>query len=730
MPAAKPIENNVNLQVALQWAAEGFPIMPLRWQDAVLKNGQPRKAKSPLWADYMDMATSSAPAIRRTWSKDPQLLVGVLTEEFDVVDLDRHKDRDGFASLAKIGLKLKSPMSAKTAGNGEHHFFAKTPGLCTTHGVLPGIDIKSRYRNGTASYIVAPGTVAPWGRYTWLGGNPGLLRDLIDLGGLATIPEALWPPEKDVERITAEAAVDQSDVPGAVAFAHDMAERAKRVVRAAAEMGNRTPALFDQAVHLGTFVACNTLTTEEAETALLEAAESVGLTADYGDDVLRQIRNGLEAGMQHPKVWVSPAEHANVDLTEEDAPPPADDDGPDFGSPLTAGNGKPFSNQHNADHYLARDRDTILPGLRWNEMTERAEWGEGEVRDPDLSRARKGIERWLGTVAMELVLAAVRNVAAVRAYHPIREWLVAQADDGRSLLDTWMVDYLGAEDSPYTRAISRMFAVQMVARIMEPGCKADYMPVLWGDQGQRKSEACRALAGGLYFSDSLPPISDETAAMLHLRGLWLVEVAELASVSKSGVERVKAFMTRRVDRYRSPYGRMDEPHPRQCVLIGTSNKEQFLKDETGGRRFWPVHVVRPCDPEGLARDRGQLFAEALWTYRAGEHWWPSADFEREHITPLQEAARQDDPWAEEIADFLATNISGEIGDPAKPRRETTMAEIMGPDCLNLPAGQRTPATQQKVGAILKSKRIGWAMVKSHGRKVWRPIKSAHLSVVK
>ncbi len=329
------------------------------------------------------------------------------------------------------------------------------------------------------------------------------------------------------------------------------------------------------------------------------------------------------------------------------------------------------------------------------------------VRDTDATHLQEWLQlAGLPRIGKDTVHSAVDLRARERSFHPVKEYLDCLTWDGTARLDRWLATYLGADATPYHAGIGRMFLVAMVARIYQPGSKSDHMPVLEGPQGVRKSTAC-AILGGEWFSDSLPDVTEGKDVAQHLVGKWLVELAELSSMSKAESATLKAFISRPVERYRPSYGRKEIIQPRMCTFVGTTNKSAYLRDETGGRRFWPVKVGT-IDTDALIRDRDQLFAEAVVVYTSGGQWWPDQAFERRHIMPQQEARFEIDVWEEPIEKHIIHKSSVLIGDIAR-------------DALSLETPHIGRADQNRITAILERLRWQRGAKDWKGNVPWKPI---------
>lgn len=360
---------------------------------------------------------------------------------------------------------------------------------------------------------------------------------------------------------------------------------------------------------------------------------------------------------------------------------------------------------HNA--ILLVRNDPALTTIAFNALTQRIvlrgendrEWTD---EDTHLTTARyEAIFGWQGSD--RFISEAATIVAKERAFHPLQDYLTGLVWDGAQRIDTWLIRHAGAADTPYNRTVFSKWMISAVARAMRPGCKVDQVLVLQGKQGGFKSTFLRALVGDEYFTDQLPPMTNGRDFEEALLGMWVAELSELDHLSQTGVTTVKAVVVRQIGRCRLPYAKRTVALPRTVVFAGTTNEDEFLRDATGDRRFWPVHVER-CDHLQAVVDRDQLWAEAYHRFASGECW--HLDDSAEEGARREQAARyRVDPWEPEVLRFVST-------------REWVATQDVLTTALERPLGQVEPKDQGRVVRILK--RLGGArrQRRINGKQVW------------
>lgn len=313
-------------------------------------------------------------------------------------------------------------------------------------------------------------------------------------------------------------------------------------------------------------------------------------------------------------------------------------------------------------NYVLIFENGTIPGVLWEnlhtgDLIMRAgnPWGIPEGSSPtntDLVTIRHWVQtHYSFDGGTNMVYDALSLVARKNGRHPIRDWLNSLEWDGIPRLESWLLNYTGAEEHPeYLGAVGTKFILAMVARAFRPGTKFDYMLVLQGEQGIGKSTLFKVLASPDYFSDMSLDFNNPVNTMMALRKSWLHEVAELASMRRVETNQMKSWLSMSVDRGRPAYGRVVEEIPRGWVVAGTTNDETFLIDQTGNRRYWCVTAAF-CNTSGLAQVRDQLFAEAVVRYKKGEKLYLSDELEK-RAKEVQETKVVDDPFVEKLSAYI------------------------------------------------------------------------------
>jgi predicted P-loop ATPase len=320
---------------------------------------------------------------------------------------------------------------------------------------------------------------------------------------------------------------------------------------------------------------------------------------------------------------------------------------------------------------LILQHDPALLGIVFNEFSDGMEikgiapWKRPAHfpywREADDAQLVSYIDSHYGSFSVRNYQVAVAKVTDDRSYHPVRAFLDALPEwDGQARVDTLLIDFFGAADNPYVRAVTRKTFVGAVARIKKPGCKFDTMLVLNGFQGQKKSSLLRRLCGEWFNDDvSLSQTKDKTAAE-KLQGSWVIELSEMTGMKKADIETLKAFISRQNDIYRASYGKRASPHLRQCIFIGTTNADNgFLRDTTGNRRYWPVKTLRKYDgdPASIPDDFVQQFwAEAIYHYEHGEKLYLSDENVERFARLEQQDAMEADEREGIVRDYLDTML--------------------------------------------------------------------------
>lgn len=668
--------------------------------------------------------SNDADQIKEWWGKWPNANIGIATgpSKLIVLDIDpRNGGHDTFADLEQTFGQLPTSPTVHTGGGGLHYFLrAPQHRECRSYVPGPGVEVKA-----STGYVVAPpSTHWSGGEYAWD----------VGAGFEDELPEA---PEWVLRVAGSEDAKNFEPHPngplaGIVGKAFAAAGMVGRrvspdviTVECPWENEHTTGSTHDSSTvvfsptvgHILGWFHCSH--SHCADRGPEEALKALGSDAVETAKRALGVAESWQPDNCIPKPeWKIPADLAKQGPAEEAAGKTA----PDRPLPTEIwykslrhdGNGQLTKDGGNLMMYLMHHEkwfgclgfDSFKGGLTWlKEPPELVGANRPVAGERVRQRHLLYIQQWFnvhGKVKFprQEVEAAVDAAAAACTRNELQEYLTGLEWDGEERISTFGPLYLGTEDSDYIRKVIRWWLISAIARAMQPGCKADYMLVLEGEQGSRKSQALEAL-GGDWYLPSIPNLGQKDARQV-LEGCWIANADELSGLTAASQEVIKSYLTTNEDRYRPAYGREVIIRKRTNVFAATTNLPEWIEDVTGGRRFWPVLCGR-VRAQKVREDRDQIWAEAYKAWKAGEAWYPKT-FEDEADVREEQAERYiDDPLIDEVA--RRVSISTEI----------SMKEVL--NHLGVPVHTAGMNLMRRIGISLR--REGFRKVKGRGGVTWR-----------
>lgn len=734
---------------ALAYARRGWAVFPL-WgvEGGRCRCGEgcppSRAGKHPIVDRWHAVATTDPAQIAAWWKTWPHANVALVTGRgFDVLDIDPL--HDGEASLQDLLDEygpLPSTAESLTGGGGRHLLFAVEPGRapCSVGKLGAGLDWRGR-----GGYIVAPPSMHGSGRrYLWEASS-----DPLDGAEVATVPAWLLDLATRRERFGrgwregttgAEGLARVRRVPPAEQLAEG--QRNDGLYRLGC--GLRARGLDDEEL-VATLEELNAArcvppldASEVAELAAKVGRRPRGLSDEYqarADATERRAARAEVFAGRYPLDFEVPAEvpvdpeslpvassaprggGAGEERTREVAvrePSVIPDAPPGWLSKLATGKGGIVLNTFRNVCLILQYDDAFRGRFRYNTRSLYPEWNGEPCTDSTTAQIRYEIEeRWHFSPGADPIEQGVRWVAEQHKYHPFREYLTGLPRwDGVARVAK-LAALLGVPDVPLYRSFLRYWLVSVVARVFEPGCKVDTVLILKGGQGAKKSTALAELVGREHFSDSAFDVGSRDGKMA-LHAATVTEIAEIDRVFKArDASEVKAFITCPVDFFRRPYGRTNERCPRSCVLVGTTNKDRFLHDDTGSRRYLVIPLPKNflIDIAAVCALRDALWSEALADYRTNHRWWLTPDEERAREALAEDHQQVDEldvlvrEWLVKPSTSLSiTRTRGDDGGLVERSVATTAEVVRG--VVKVDGAETNQALTTRVCAIMRG--LGWS----------------------
>lgn len=604
----------------------------------------PANLKSPAIKDWRTLATINPQKIASLFNVHHTGIALATGKESGVivVDIDNKNGVNGFLALENAGVELPDTVSVLTPTGGRHYYFKFIPNLKNSAGVLgsgSGVDIRT-----DGGLVILPPSMHPiGGTYEWMSDqSPWEIE-------IAEFPQELLRIIQKQNSL-ADGKKEGFSLPDKIADGqrNDILFRYASKLRGS---GMKKPEVL---------TAVSTLNTERCENPLPQ----------------QEIKTVVDSACNYDEGTIYIDNKGKVKKTMLNV-----------------------IGLFRSDHYLnGLFYYNLFTGVI---LYSRTPIWSGEIKaekrldDTDLIFIKHHLAIYHHLeVQTNLIQEAVIIVAHENSVHPVRDYLNSLKWDGVKRLSIWLTVAAGVNKNVYTSCVGMKTLVAAVARVFEPGIKYDTMLILEGDQGLGKSTLVKNLAGEWYSSITITDNDKDTVDTM--RGGWIIEVEEMACFRREDLEHIKAFISRSVDNVRLAYRRNSEDFPRQSILIGTINPsgdKDYLRDQTGNRRFWPVLCTKPIDHRWIKDNRDQLFAEAVERYRNGEKLWID-DPEVEKIVKAEQEIRQSkDVWTKPIFDYVSQ------------KREISAVEILK-DCLDIPIGKANKSDQTRVGIVMKN--LGWS----------------------
>jgi len=680
------------LNAALRMARDGFRVFPAQH-------------KIPLVKAWQKVATVDEGLIQQWWRDWPNANVCIATGDgIIVVDVDIKKGGD--ATLSALELEhgdLPKTVYSRTGGGGWHYFFKVPPGTQnrnSTDRLGAGIDTR-----GDGGFVVAPpSSHASGGRYEWMAA-PGRIE-------IADCPQ--W-----ILDTLGVAKVIELPRPSRPVLSQEQHKRAR------AYLARLPSAVSGQGGHQALWTAALSmvrgfeLSTEDAY-SLLASDFNPRCEPPWSEDELRhKLRDAANNAstpwgyLLHAEVTFGGHPRNMEEPPEYDIPPPTDMDRPldndieaafaeVIDMPVRQAAPIPLSNSYASACQILRDRglrEKVLgPGaLEYDEMSLTATLGRRAIMDEDIGRIRENCERMFTNnnrgiqFSTQNIEQAILQISRERPFHPVKDYLSALEWDGVPRIEALATEAMHQAEGSVEPLLLRKWLISCVARAMRPGSKVDTVLVLVGPQGLGKSTFFRLLMPGEseWFTDTTIDIRNKDSYMV-MRRVWVLEWAELDAIRRArDANAVKAFITSQEDVFRPPYEKGIRQIKRSNVIVGTTNDYEFLSDDTGNRRFWPIHVVK-IDRNWIANNRDQIWAEAKHAWLNNEIWWLSPEEEAE-VDAARQRFHRIDPWLPIVDEYLSD------------RNETSLTDILsGP--LSVPVERQSDQVSHRLIAIMRQLR--------------------------